>query len=365
MAARPCPRPSALRTESRASTNDDIELGRPRLNSLVMRRSFLIYLTLALAPSASIAAEVPRTVQLEYERQDGAAQCPDDAAVRTGVAARLGYDPFRANADDHLRATIRQAGRMLEARIELADAQGNVRARRRIVSRNHDCAELASSVELAVAIAIDPMVSVRRPEGEPASSAEALSDGNPPDVVPAADPASVAVAPTPGDAAKPAMTPRLELGLVGGLGFAPAANLGVRVGGALQRDFLSLGFELRADLPASQQAGSGKISAGLLLASLVPCAHVGMASGCFLISGGVQRVAGEDLSNARRATLPYLGLGVRLGLTIPVGAQTSLAFHGDMMAPITETKLTVDDATAWTSPTVAVALGAGLAMRFP
>src|SRR5512142_2782645 len=108
MAARPCPRPSALRTESRVSANGDIDLGRPRLNSLVMRRSFLIYLTLALAPSASIAAEVPRTVQLEYERQEGAAQCPDDAAVRTGVAARLGYDPFRANADDHLRATIRQ-----------------------------------------------------------------------------------------------------------------------------------------------------------------------------------------------------------------------------------------------------------------
>jgi hypothetical protein len=346
------------------STIDDIEPGRPRVNSPLMRGSFLIYLTLALAPAAGVAAEVPRTVQLEYERQEGAVHCPDAAAVRTGVAARLGYDPFREKADDHLRATIRQTGRVLEARIELADAQGNVRARRRLVSRNHDCAELASSVELAVAIAIDPMVSARRPEGVPPSSVE-VADSKQTDVVPAADVAAPSVAPTPGDAAQRAIATRLELGLLGGMGFAPALNLGVRVGAALQVDFVSLGLELRADLPAAQAAGSGQITAGLLVASLVPCAHVGMASGCFLVSGGVQRVAGEDLNNARRVTLPYLGLGVRLGLTIPLSARMSLALHGDMMAPITETRLTVDTAVAWTSPTVAAALGAGLAMRFP
>jgi hypothetical protein len=43
----------------------------------------------------------------------------------------------------------------------------------------------------------------------------------------------------------------------------------------------------------------------------------------------------------------------------------SLALNGDVTAPVTETKLTVDDSVVWTSPPVAFALGLGVAIRFP
>ena len=102
-------------------------------------------------------AEVPRQVQLDYERQDGAAACPDATTIRAGVAARLGYEPFAEQAEDHLRATIRQSGHTLEALIEMRDSQGHLKAERRLFSRQRDCSELASSVELAISIAIDPM----------------------------------------------------------------------------------------------------------------------------------------------------------------------------------------------------------------
>jgi hypothetical protein len=90
-----------------------------------------------------------------------------------------------------------------------------------------------------------------------------------------------------------------------------------------------------------------------------------MVAGCFLLTAGAQRVAGNELDHARSVTLPYLGLGVRLGLALPIGTRTALAFHGDMTAPLTEAKPRVDDAVVWTSPTVALALGIGLALRFP
>jgi hypothetical protein len=329
-----------------------------------MHRALLTFLALGLAPTNGAGAEVPRTVQLDYERQEGAAGCPDDVAIRIGVAARLGYDPFREKSDDRLRATVHQVGHVLEARIELADAQGHVRARRRLLSRNRDCAELAAAVELAIVLAIDPMVSAQRPSDEAAATVTAVEA--PDDVAPAV--VASDVAPATSSSPKPvrsAIATRLDLGVLGGVGFAPSVNLGVRVGAALQGTLVSLGLDARADLPAAQPAGGGRVSAALLAASLVPCAHVGMASGCFLVTMGAQRVAGEDLDHARRATLPYLGLGIRLGLALPIGSRTYLALHGDVTAPITEARLKVDDSVVWTSPTLAAALGAGLALRFP
>jgi hypothetical protein len=55
--------------------------------------------------NASAFADAPRLVQPDDERQAGASGCPDEAAIRAGVAARLVYEPFRERADDHLRAT--------------------------------------------------------------------------------------------------------------------------------------------------------------------------------------------------------------------------------------------------------------------
>jgi hypothetical protein len=296
--------------------------------------------------NASAFAAVPRLVQLDYERQEGAAGCPDEVAIRAGVAARLGYEPFRAQADERLRATIRQIGRALEARIELSDAEGNLKAQRRLTSRNHNCVELAASVELAIAIAIDAVI-----QAPPQSS-----------LVPAESTASPS-APPPGHSTIPI---RVEASMQGGVGSAPAAHLGLRAGVALQGEAASLGVEVRADLPASASLKVGHATSSLVVASLVPCGHASMLSACLLVTAGAQRVAGGDgLLNPRHATLSYLGFGVRLGLALPITARISLALHGDVTAPVTETKLQVDNTVVWTSPAVAMTLGLGLAFRFP
>ncbi len=323
-------------------------------------------LVITLVASAAAFAEMPRPVRLDYERLDGAALCPDNAAIRAGVAARLGYEPFRDQADDQLRATIRQAGHVLEARIELTDAQGKLKAERRLVSRNRDCAELASSVELAIAIAIDPVGSAppRSGENPPESSTAGVARaGAPRDGDSASTEASTP--PTGSSSTWPPTAKRVEVGLLGGLQSAPAANLGFQASAGLQSGAVSLGLEARVDLPASAPLRVGEASASLVVASLVPCAHAGMVATCVLVTGGAQRVAGRGLLDSRHATLPYLGFGVRLAFALPVTARMSLALHGDVTAPVTETKLTVDDSVVWTSPPVAFALGLGVAIRFP
>jgi hypothetical protein len=331
----------------------------------VLRSALPFGLALAIAWPARSPAEVPRSVQLEYERGAEVAFCPDATAIRTGVAARLGYDPFQAQAEDRVHAAIRQVGRLLEARIELVDGHGQLKAQRRLVSHQHDCTELASSVELAIAIAIDPVVSAQKhSEQRPASPVKASGDTDGATArtglarVETSSPVTAAADNHP-------RVKRLDIGLLVGLGAAPSANLGLRAGAALQGHVASLGLEARADLPAAKALRVGEVSSHLLVASLVPCAHVGMAAGCFLITAGVQRVAGDGLVHARQATVPYFGLGVRLGLALPIGARTDLAFHGDATAPLTNIKLKVDDTVVWTSPTIAVALGVGLAHRFP
>jgi hypothetical protein len=313
----------------------------------VLRQAFRIgqAFALALLWSAPARADVPRPVRLDYERH--LAACPDAAAIRAGVRSRLGYDPFSDQANDCMRVTIRESGRVLEARIELADAQGKLRALRRLVSRNRDCAELASSVELAMAIAIDPLVSTAAPP--------------------------VAKPPTSGARAEPATSPsspplatRVEAGIIGAAGWLPAANLGVRAGVGLQGEVLSLGIEARADLPATKSLRVGEASAWLLVGSLVPCVHARVVSACALATAGALHVAGKGgLVSPRQATLPYLGFGLRLAGALPITEKLSLALHGDVTAPITETKLTVDDDVVWHSPTVAMNLGLGVAFRFP
>jgi hypothetical protein len=330
----------------------------------VLRKALLLGRVLAvlLLAHRTASGEVPGQVRLEYERQEGAAACPDETAIRTGVAARLGYDPFRERASDRVRATVRQSGAQLEARIELRDGQGNLRAERRLVSRGRDCAELAASVELAIAIAIDPIASTaarasaeRADDKVPAPAAVTAPSPSPSAEVTATSP------PSPG----PPLTPWLAAALLGAAGSAPAPNVGLLLSGGAAGSLLSLGVEARADLPADKALRAGEASAYLLVGSLVPCVHLGRAALCALGTAGARRVAGHGLVHQRSATLTYVGIGARIGVGFPVGDRLSLTLHGDATAPLTRNHLTVDDQVVWTSPAVAVALALGLHVRFP
>jgi len=322
-------------------------------------------LAILLFTGAVSVADAPRVVRLAFERQEGATGCPEETAIRAGVAARLGYEPFREKAADLVRVSIRPAGRGLEARIELVDGRGQVQATRRLTSRDRGCGELASSVELAVAIAVDPMGSPMGPPMGPHPSGEAAVSRPRPG---AASPPAAAVASAPPSRPAdegPPLSWRAQVGLIGGWGSAPSLGVGLTFGGALEGQGWSVGLEGRADLPASKSLRAGEASAGLLVASLVPCLRFGVASACVLATGGARQVAGDGLESARHATAAYLAFGGRLAAALPISRKLALALHGDVTAPVTRIRLEVDDDVVWTSPTLVVALGLGLAVVLP
>jgi hypothetical protein len=156
----------------------------------------------------------------------------------------------------------------------------------------------------------------------------------------------------------------LQVGAIGGVGSVPVRSLGITGGGRARRGDMSLGIEGRADLRSQVPLRIGSVSTSLVVASLVPCLHLGVLAGCGLITGGALRAAGHQLEDARRVIVPYLALGARIQLAVPVAARLFLAAHADLTAPLTQTELTVDVAELWTMPPVSFVMGLGLGVQF-
>jgi hypothetical protein len=337
------------------------------MRTRVQLRSALgvVALVASLAAPARARAQAEARVDLTYERGEATGSCPDARAFAAAVAGRLGYEPFQAGAARRVSVVLDRRERTFEARIELVGA-GGAPAERRFTSRAGDCAELAATTELAVAIAIDPFRAAA-PEPPPAEPPPPPRDP----VLAAPPPPPVAPVvvlpplprPKPGPPAPP-LVAEVAAAVVGGIGSAPTAAVGVEVRIGARRGDLSLALEGRADLPASTTLAAGDVSASLLVASLVPCAHWRSFAACALATAGVLRAAGHGLVDARQTTDPWVALGVRLAADLPLHGRLSLTAHADAVAPLVETELKVSGAVVWSTPALAFSAGLGLAIAF-
>lgn len=330
-----------------------------------------------IAPVAS-AEPVPE-VRLDYRRSEEAVACPDEQALRRNVAERLGYDPFSDKAARTLKTRIDRVGGELTAELVLLAPDGSIQGRRTLHSSGTDCAELASSVALAVAIAVDPLV-VTRPPPPPEPTPPPAPPGNDPSdegwvpFQPAPPPPPPAPAPEPPPShangaprAEPPAAPAdprwVQMSLVGmgAIGTAPAVTPGisVQVGSRSKDGFF--GIEGRADVPASAKAGRGSVSTGQLVGGAVVCAHHLWLGACGVVNAGVLRSEGIDLLNARSASSFWLTVGGRTMIDIPVSKAFQLRFQSELTAQPTRTSLMVGPVSVWKSPTVSFTIGAGLA----
>jgi hypothetical protein len=123
----------------------------------------------------------------------------------------------------------------------------------------------------------------------------------------------------------------------------------------------SIGLEGQADLPASHRFAAGaSVTAWLVAGALVPCLRLAPLELCALaVLGRLDATASGVVSPTERVG-PYVGLGGRLGVELPVSAHVSLAGHGDLIGNIYETTLVAGPTQAWMAPAVGgvVALGA-------
>jgi hypothetical protein len=319
--------------------------------------AFLLAEVLVHGLSRRLEAQPPRRVLLDYQRAEGGTACPDAGTLQVGVAARLGYDPFDGSSSERLKVTIRSVQSGLEARIEMQDRDGKPNAERRLVSRQRDCKELASSVELAISIAIDPS----------ASGTHAAPPADSPLPVASSPPAQPAApSPVPSEPSRPL---HVDLGamLVGGFRSAPSTTLGISLGVALRGEFLSLGMEARADVPSSKSLPVGSVESSLYTFSLVPCLRATHLGFCPLASAGLLHASGQGLADSRQVDFFYLAVGARVALAYPLGPRWSLGLNGDAVSPLTKTSLAVDDNqhVVWSTPALAFAISLGVTATIP
>src|SRR5438046_3043269 len=104
--------------------------------------------------SALLLLLLTARADFSWTKAPGAESCPDEQQVREAVAARLGYQPFESGSATRITAIVEPAAG-LRGTVEVV-REGRAPARRELTSATRECSELAASLELAIAIAIDP-----------------------------------------------------------------------------------------------------------------------------------------------------------------------------------------------------------------
>jgi hypothetical protein len=275
-------------------------------------RLALVLVSLVLFDGASpkaLASESSAS-RLIYSRTPDAISCPDEAALRKAVAARVGYDPFFPWAQQTIVIQIWRGSGAFEARVQRLDDQGISKGTRELSSSQSDCAELFDTTALAVAIALDAETAS---SVQPAPSTAPLEVPAPPATQPPPPPESYpATSPPTRDLSPktlPPSPPRVLAGIdaVGSLGTAPSI---ITAGGAVfvgaRARFLSAALELRVDAPGSTTfKDTSSLASWIYAGSLVPCAHYGIGSACAVgmlgsLRGALSKQRAEHASEPHR-----------------------------------------------------------------
>lgn len=319
------------------------------------------------------ATERARVV-LSYERGEAAAKaCPDEATFRALIAARLGYDPVAIEAPLALRVEFRPRGSGITGSLELT-SDGAAKGRRSMNAARGDCYELAASLALAAAVAVDPEgARAQSTATEPASAAP-----DEPQPVAAAQPV---LPPPPYYDAAPAAPPPppaenpfgifVDAGALVSVGLQPGPALGVRLGASLRRGPWSLGVEAAAFLPSEREQPYATVSAHALHGSLVPCVHPGSPSVavdvCAVVGVGALFSDAEHVAVPQPGTDRYTTVGPRLGITLMASEAVGVRVSAEAPVPLPRVHLIIDDRgerrEAWASSSVGFIGGATVVLK--
>ena len=336
--------------------------------------SSAVSISFALLISAAIAsAQAPHVVaRLSYSAETTIADCPDEASLRAAVSSQLDYDPFAQHDSPNrfITASIVDRDSGLRATVRATDEAGQVIGSRVIESEHKDCAELASSVALAIAVAIDPLV-LARPMPTPASPASpptpppneeaSPAPPSPPRSTPSPDTESAA----PSLEDKTSIQALTSIGPFVAFGAEPSTTLGIALSGGLRRQWLSVHLEGSADLPGEKEReAGGRVESYSTMGSLLPCAHRSAFALCAVISGGARHGRSMDIAHPKTQTSLRADVGLRGAAELDVTTWLAARAHADLMRTLTKTTLEVDGEPVWTSPAVSGTVGFAAVVKF-
>jgi hypothetical protein len=301
-----------------------------------------------------VAGAEHASVTLQYSVAEKATSCPDEATFRGLVAARLGYDPFNAAGTRTLVVEFERRGNEVAGSLHLSGENEEKSAERTLRAHPDECFELATSMALVVAVAIDPDATTEPQQGATTGPTDAPPETEP---VPAGEPEPpTAAPPAPPDHPRPAAPPpsensvRLELGALIATGIVPDLTAGVRAGARVDFGTFSLQAEGQFLLPSSREnpSGMGEITAFVIAGSVVPCVDPLFAETfgldlCAAGSVGVLRSTAVDVTRAEPASDIFATVGPRLSLTLMFSDALGVGASGELPIALTRSHLTIEE----------------------
>lgn len=282
-------------------------------------------------------------VSLHYSRPDNAG-CPDEAALRQLVAARLGSDPFVTDGISKVSVSI-ITGIPLQADVVLESPDTPVRRRNLTAA---DCNELIHSVAVTVALAVDPLLKkpTRVPVAAPAVEA----------------PPPAPIAPAPATSATLPLRWSISAGASADVGTSATAQPTLRLEARARGDLFSLGLEGRFAMPVTTPLQQGALTTSAALGTLIPCLHYKWLAGCAQVSLGGLRIAGSGLASANQATVFHATAGLRAVFSVPLGSHFALGAMAEGQVPLTRASAVVGTEPVWTVPPIGGGLGAWVSL---
>lgn len=354
--------------------------------------SWMVLLGVTGTPVTAHATQPPAehpTVVLGYERSGTALKaCPDEATFRALVAARLGYDAFVDGGGNQntlaLRVEFRRLGALVSGSLQLT-AHGAPRGGRTISAAPADCYELAASLALAAAVAVDPQGALAQNAGTAPGQPPPSSEPAAPSIAPLRTPPPTSPEPAPSTSSPPPLLPPfppaetttragfLNAGAVVSVGIQPGPAPGVRIGGGLRSGAWSVGLEMVAFLPSEREQPFGTASAQAFYGSLLPCGHRGWTrltvDVCAIVSVGALFSHAEGVTRSRTVTDRYTTVGARVGLTLRASDAWSFTLNAEAPIALSRVHLVVDDAgvnrEAWAANRVGFIGAAGMELKLP
>lgn len=310
-------------------------------------------ITIVVSVSSKAAGEEGPARGLAYSIEGSVEGCPSEVEFRDMVVARLGYDPSSDETVGSILVEIRVADEQLIGRLNTGDAERVLEADRGA------CGELAQSLALAIALAIDPLAPVEgAPETEQETTTpeeettvpEERSPGHVPDVAPQTPP-TIDVAPTRRLGLEGTAALMVSYGLTPGVSLGGLLQVGITIGS------WTLALEGRLDGRVVPR-GEG-IQAAVYQAGLSPCYRWAFMSFCGVVSLGAAQGRSTDVEEPKVVTGIFSAISVRLMATIDLGDRGGLRILADFSVPLVKATFVVDDQPEWEAPPVYGSLGFG------
>jgi len=334
----------------------------------------------------TLPASAERVGRLVYTRGLGAEACPDEAALRHAIVARLGEDPFDAAVALTFHAEIVAVGDKLIGHVTLTEEGGTPSGLREFEAAN-GCDELVSAMALAISLAINPnLASSGEPPEAPlkeprADSSEPVAAASP--APPATKPPRGATKGTPAGSDPHARTHettgatpsrssteglRMAVGAfgLGSIGTAPGPAVGAAVAARGRRGALSVALEGRFDSPSSSGlASGGRVQSMLVAGLLAPCWHFGAFALCGVGLVGRLQAASRGLNASGSDAGAYAAAGARVGAEQPISGHLSLDLRLDLLATLTRLRVLRNQQPVWSAPWASASIGLGVMAEIP